>query len=99
MEVQTIKEFAKAKGFVQLALQVRTNTNGYPYITFINAENVAENVYFSKDAGAKVTAGQIIDAAMVTTHQIGLATNAAGEVRYKIIGNSDRIDLTDLFGE
>lgn len=97
MVVQSIQEFAQAKGFVQVANNVRTNTNGYPFVTFINAKNEAENVYFSKDASTKVVAGDPVDKTMLTTHQIAEVTNEAGEVRFKLIGNSERVDLLTIF--
>jgi len=58
MVVETIKGFAKSKGFVQISPAIRTNVNGYPFITFINAKNEAENVYFSKNSAKAVGAGQ-----------------------------------------
>lgn len=98
MKVVTIAEFAQERGFVSVAQEVRENANGYPYVTFIDADNVAENVYFSKDAATHVTAGQAIDASFLKQHQIAFTENAAGEERVKIIGNSGRLDLGALLG-
>lgn len=98
MKVVTIAEFAQEKGFVSVAQVVRENTNGYPYITFIDADNKAENVYFSKEAAKNVTAGQAVDADMMKTYQIAFTTNEAGEERVKLIGNSGRLDLSALLG-
>ena len=97
MIVQTVLEFAKAKGFMQTASSVRINVNGYPFVTFIDAQNIAENIYFSKDASTKVKAGDIVDKAMLTEHQIAEVANEAGEIRHKLIGNSDRVSLEALF--
>ena len=95
--VSTIKEFAVQKGFTTVAPSVRVNTNGYPFITFIDDKNVAENVYFSKAAAAKVDAGQVVDKALMSQHQIALTRNEAGEERVKLISNSERIALDELF--
>ena len=96
MEVQTIKEFAQANGFVQIAPSVRTNVNSYPFITFINASNVAENVYFSKNAAKMVGAGEAITKELLKQLQVASVINAAGEVRTKLVSNSERIDINSL---
>jgi hypothetical protein len=97
MNVNTIKDFCKSKGFTQIAPSIRTNTNGYPFITFITAANVAENIYFSRNAAQAVGAGQLVTKDMLNTYQIGETENAAGEKRFKLISNSERIDLSTLW--
>ncbi len=95
--VSTIKEFAASKSFTSVAPSVRVNTNGYPFITFIDDKNVAENVYFSKAASAKVAVGQSVDKDLMSQHQIAITRNAAGEERVKLISNSERVSLDELF--
>jgi len=95
--VSTIKDFAALKGFSSVAPTVRVNTNGYPFITFIDEKNVAENIYFSKAASAKVDVGMPVDKALLAQHQIAITKNEAGEDRIKLISNSERIALSDLF--
>jgi len=97
MQVQTIKDFCKSKGFTQVAPSVRENTNKYPFITFIDKDNKAENIYFSKAGAKQVAVGTPVDKALLTTFQIGYATNEQGEVRIKLISNSERLELADLF--
>ena len=97
MKVSTIKEFAQLKGFTTIAPNVRSNTNNYPFITFINAKNEAENVYFSKKASSLVKAGEAITKDMLKTYQIGETHNEAGELRIKLISNSERLDLNTLW--
>ena len=41
-------EFFKQGGIIQVNPKVAVNANGYPFITFIDNANKAENVYFSK---------------------------------------------------
>ena len=96
MKVLSIKEFVAEKGFTQLAPTVRTNTNGYPFLTFINAKNEAENVYFSRKAAQAINAGTPVTKDMLATYQIGFTTNEAGEERIKLISNSARVELSDL---
>ena len=92
----TVKEFVAKKGFTQIVPVVRVNENGYPYITFIDGANKAENIYFSKAASKAVTAGTPVDKAMLSVYQIGMTTNAAGEERIKLISNSERVDISSL---
>lgn len=96
LKVLTLKEFAAKKAFVQIVPVVRVNTSGYPYVTFVDAKNVAENIYFSKAASKAVAAGTPVDKAMLTVYQIGITTNAAGEERIKLITNSERVDISSL---
>lgn len=97
MRVETIKAFAQSRGFISVADSIRVNENGYPFVTFVDDKNVAENVYFSKEAGNSIVAGQVIDGDTLKGFQIGYTMNEAGEERIKLISNSKRILLTDLF--
>ena len=92
----TIKEFAGQKGFTQLAPAVRVNTNGYPFLTFIDKDNKAENIYFSKKAAQGVAAGQVVTKDFLACYQIGVTKNEAGEERIKLISNSERVNLADM---
>lgn len=92
----SVNEFAKSKGFVQIASSVRKNTNGYPFVTFINKENVAENVYFSKRASGAVTENAPVTKDMLKALQVALVKNEAGEERIKLISNSERLELSAL---
>lgn len=94
----TVQEFMKSQGFVSVVAVVRTNTNNYPYVTFINKDNEAENLYFSKKAAEDVDAGDEIAKGFFDPYVMVLAKNEAGEQRWKISsGNSLRIDAADLF--
>jgi len=96
LKTLTVKELCAQKNFVSVAPSVRINENGYPFITFIDKDNKAENVYFSKAASEQVAEGTIVDKALLSKHQIGITTNAAGEERIKLISNSDRVDISSL---
>lgn len=95
----TILAFMNAQGFTSCVKEVRTNANGYPYITFINDENVAENIYFSKNASKLVTTGTAIARGFFTPFMAAQTTNAEGELRWKIVsqGESNRASIEDLF--
>ncbi len=79
---------------------VRENTNKYPYVTFIDDKNVAENIYFSKNASKLVAEGQVIALGFFTPFMAAETKNEAGEMRWKLIsqGESQRAGIEELFG-
>jgi len=94
----TVQEFMVTKNFVSIHKAVRQNAKGYPYITFINKSNVAENVYFSINAGADKKEGDLIQRGFFDKINVAETKNADGEVRIKLVGTStERLDLADLF--
>lgn len=94
-----VQEFMKQKGFVSVSRAVRANKAGYPYVTFINGANEAENIYFSKNASARYDEGEPIGRGFFDELQIAETTNAAGEARTKLVGTgtSERVNASDLF--
>ena len=100
-ELKTISvaEFIKAKSFVEINNIVKLNSNNYPFVTFINASNVAENIYFSKASGAGLKQGDAVSIAMLANYRIAEVANAEGEVRTKLVSvSSNRINLASLLG-
>lgn len=58
----SLKQFCSDKGFTQITHQnIRANASGYPYITFVTKDNVADNVYLTKNTAAKVAEGDPIN--------------------------------------
>ena len=96
LNVIPVKEFASSKNFISISPTVRTNTNNYPYLTFIDKDNKAENIYFSKESAKLVGVGQVVDKQMLTSFMIAETKNAAGELRIKLVSNSQRVSLEDL---
>lgn len=99
LQVVDVKDFMINNGFVSVYKAVRENSNGFPFITFITADNKAENIYFSKGGAEMVAAGELITKELIAKFQIAETTNAAGEKRIKLVrkGGSERLDLSDLF--
>lgn len=96
MKTMSVKQFASEKGFTQIVPKVRVNENGYPYVTFIDGKNEAENIYFSKRAAEQVSDSMELTKEVLAGHQIGFVTNEAGEERVKLISNSERVDIDTL---
>lgn len=99
LNTQSVLSFVQAKGFKAIAPAIRTNTNGYPYLTFYKEANTsegAENIYFSKNGSATVGAGIPVTKELLTKFQIADTKNAAGETRTKLVTNAERIDVLEL---
>ena len=96
-----VQSFMAAQGFTQVVKVVRENSNKYPYITFITAGNVAENIYFSKGASELVTAGTPIVKGFFSEFCMVQASTANNGLLWKIArkgeGNSLRAEASDLF--
>lgn len=93
----SVKDFMIQQGFVSVASKVRKNTNSYPYITFINKDNVADNIYFSKNAALRVAEDDKIAKGFFEPFIIVLTENVEGEKRFKIATGDNRVELNDLF--
>lgn len=95
MDTLTLKEYVASEGITQIIPKVRTNKNGYPFVTFVDSKNEAENIYFSKRLSAKLTKGQSLDNEFIRTLRIAVAKNEAGEERVKLT-HSERLELADV---
>lgn len=98
LERISVRDWMLSNGFTQVSKAVNVNTNGYPFVTFISATNVAENVYFSKGAAEMVGEGESIARGFFEPFMIAEVTNANGETRTKLVRKTEgRLDLEDLF--
>lgn len=95
----SVQDFMQTGSFTQVHNVVRENANHYPYVTFINKDNIAENIYFASTIAHNYEAGMRIEKGFFSDLQIGFTTNVNGETRTKLvpIGSSSRLALTDLF--
>lgn len=99
LDTISVQDFMIENNFVSLAREVRENTNGYPFVTFINADNEAENVYFSKNGASRVAKGEVIEKGFFDPFEIAKVENAEGEERTKLVtGGEGRVSMESLFG-
>ena len=97
LKTLTIKEFAQANNFVSINKSVAVNTNKYPFLTFINAKNEAENIYFAKTIADEYPEGTVMTKEHFSALQIGITNNAEGEERIKLIPiGGNRLSLDSL---
>ena len=99
METMSIKEFMVENDFCQVNKSVAENSNGYKFLTFINSDNNAENVYFTKSLNSEIATGTHVNKDFVKDKVICIVENARGETRYKLAskGESLRVNIEDLF--
>ena len=100
MNTSSIQDFMSANKFVSVVKTVRENKNKYPYITFVNGANVAQNVYFSKNAAATVKTGATIERGFFAPFIATEVTYDDGRpTQWKIStkGESLRATMEDLF--
>lgn len=93
MKTLTVKEFAKEQKFTNFINQVRFNSNNYPYLTFLTADNKAENIYFSKSTAANLAVGEVLTPKAFGELRAVESTNAEGDIRWKLTNSSNRVDI------
>jgi hypothetical protein len=106
MEKTSLKSLFQ-KGIIRTFSNLNENTNGYPFLTFLDSKGKSSNVYFGQKSGVIIKDTFEIGASVISAIKdadIIKTTNSDGEQRYKIslnIGNSNYAsdaDLLDAFG-
>ena len=94
MNTTSVKEYCTKHG-IQRISAVRENENGYKFMTFVDLDNMSENMYFSKNASERVNVGDA--PAIIKDAFIAETENEAGEERLKITFTEYQT-VDDLFG-
>jgi hypothetical protein len=93
----SVVEFCKSNDLTEIVPKIRVNSNGYPYVTFINSDNVATNIYFTVNASDTVSEGQDLRE-IASDLQIVFVKNELGEDRIKLSRKStSRLTVDNLF--
>ena len=97
MNTFSVSEFCAANNLVEVAKSVRANSNGYQFITFIDKDNVALNLYLSKSLCEEIPEGTAITKGFFNNKVVVETENAEGETRFKLAHkDSQRVDLADV---
>jgi hypothetical protein len=97
LETQSVLAFMRQNGFTQYNANIGVNVNDYPFVTFINADNEAENVYFSKNAAEQISADEAVNGQFLARFVIVDTVNAEGEARTKLsLRGGNRGSINDL---
>jgi hypothetical protein len=97
----TFKEYCTEKGAIGINPVIRTNLNGYPFLTVLlpgEKKNEGDNIYFSKSAAADLTEGEVLSVEKLRTLFVAHSTNEKGEPRLKLTWNrGEYIDINDIW--
>ena len=92
------------KGIIKNISKLHVNANGYPFVTLVNSERKAFNLYFSRNSGQAVIdtfqEGESV-IPFLKDARIVLTQNEKGEERYKISGGGNYetdSSIADAFG-
>lgn len=89
-------------GTIRSISVVRTNQNGYPFVTVISGDGRVQNLYFGKRTSERVAAGQQFTLDELKQLEIGFTNNASGEERIKLSfpgePNGEYTDLGAMLG-
>jgi len=98
VKVTPLGQFLQDNDFVDVVKEIRINKNGYPYLTCLNKDNEATNVYFTKASATKVKAESFdFESEMPKAYGMWAKYSDDRENRMKITF-SNRISVKDLFG-
>lgn len=95
---ETAKNFITSRN-LQVHPEVRANKNGYPYVTFIDENNDAYNIYFSKSSASEFKAGdKIVRGFFDKISFVEVTYDDERENQWKMTTNSgNRLNSDDLF--
>jgi len=95
---QTAKEFILGNN-LDLVPKVRANKNGYPFITFVDKANVANNIYFGKTCASDYPEGREVKKGFFDDIRFVLVNYEDDrESQWKMTNNrGDRVTGEELF--
>lgn len=97
MKTMSVSEFCATNNLVEVAKSVRVNSNGYQFVTFIDKDNTALNLYLSKSLCEEIPEGTPIIKGFFSNKVVVETENAEGETRFKLAHkDSQRVDLADV---
>lgn len=101
MTIASVQDWMQDNGFVSISGGVRENENGYPFLTFMNDDNEAENVYFSVKAadhenaelGTELFKG-FFDPFVISEY---IREDGVAMTKIALTGGGNRTGIEDLF--
>ena len=95
MEYKTFKQYCIDTKVTSIAKVVKVNANNYAFITVLRG-NVAENIYFSKNANAEVVEGMDVKS-IANSLFVANTINGDGEARTKLSFKNSYESMEDMF--
>ncbi|MGL4977024.1 MAG: hypothetical protein ACRC5G_03330 [Cetobacterium sp.] len=97
----SVKQFMIDNSLTVVAHQgVRVNSNGYPFVTFVDSQNISENIYFSKSQGVHFSEGDKIEKGFFDNLMVIELKYEDGSIRKKLCSDTVgaiRMSVEDLF--
>ena len=95
INIVSLQSYCESNDLIQVSGKtVRTNDNGYPFITFMDKGNKAHNIYFSKAEAEKVSDSTPINMSFLRDFKVSMAeTKENGKLPKLTRGSDDRTDL------
>jgi hypothetical protein len=95
INIVSLQSYCESNDLVQVSGKtVRTNSNGYPFITFMDKGNEAHNIYFSKAEAENVSESTPINMSLLSALKVSMAeTKENGKLPKLTKGSDNRLDL------
>ena len=98
LNMYSVKDFCNSNNLIEVAKKIRANSNGFLFITFINNNNEAFNIYLSKRLCEDYSEGDSIVKGFFNDKIIIETLNEEGETRLKLsYKDSQRHNLSELW--
>lgn len=100
LNMYSVKDFCNSNNLVEVAKKIRANSNGYLFITFIDSNNKALNIYLSRRLCEVYSEGGVIAKGFFNDKVIVETLNEEGETRLKLsypVKDSQRYNLSELW--
>lgn len=106
MEATSLRSLIKSKEIVGVS-HLRENENGYPFLTVLNKDKKAMNLYFGKNTAQKIkdnfeVGSDLVANGFLKEAQVVQTANEKGETRFKLSVShgeySSISSLEDMFG-
>lgn len=95
----SLREFVANYAITEIIPEIRENSNGYSFITFVNDRNDAENVYFGSSIAKDYSAGTPVTRAMLDRLQIYQYAREDGKQGLRLVrkaGNESKVSIDTL---
>jgi hypothetical protein len=95
---QPLAEFVRENSITEIVKNINVNKNGYSFVTFIDKDNKAMNVYFGSSIASNYKLNQPVTKELLAELQIYAYITEDGEPRLRLVnkGADNRVAIADL---
>jgi hypothetical protein len=94
----SLSNFVEKYNFTEIVPEIRKNSNGYPFVTFLNSKNVATNVYFGSSISDSYSEGTKITSEMLKGLQAYEYLREDGGLGLRLVSKNagNRVSISSL---